>query len=669
MILTLHSRVWEAIGYDIGLQKLISPRDDNRYVKFTASLLEAPGPGYVRAKITTRNEEDQFLSENGGLPRVYVPLYPGGVTTLLAGLNDGRGQVVDLGNGFDDEIIYARGQLDRPLPGLPTDSSLPHSIPGVGDVTTQGIWLFFGRRRFGGDEFDEFQVGRCAWRSGSVGQRGQVLGSKIIVTEWLNPRMHGFARNRMTIDWNARADAVDEFRIMAVPILALDYNAGSTPEEAHVVLERLIRSSGTSVGWSGFANDPSAVLDGGDNDSAGNPRRDAEVVDLGLAIPDSMVQNIIQFGLEGQALPDDLGRVRVTFTAGMSTADLLEGLMRPFGWCVSLRGGQYGIFSPYRTPSPDEIDFVLDGSTKLGSTSTNRTTQIQQDLRAFAPIDRFELEYDWTPEDERFRRNFATDSKDVGRRYRPGGVVEQHVGHGMRFLSGWPTRARELGEWWSRRHFFVRDWPHMSRRPSEVGEFCRITDPRGTNPAGTYELTEMIGLVVGVRTRMRPGQDEAFESLDLLVYANSSDRPRLHAMIGQGFGFDDVENRLYVRENWLDFEAAAGWPGDDSFFIEPALAGVIALGGDLEIAVGQWDGDAWVALPTGPAVTGLGSDGLGLFLDLDAALVGYLHRRDAVVVAAPRGVLAAAWGVEHFGVVSSKAGLFGASAGFKWEDS
>jgi hypothetical protein len=179
----------------------------------------------------------------------------------------------------------------------------------------------------------------------------------------------------------------------------------------------------------------------------------------------------------------------------------------------------------------------------------------------------------------------------------------------------------------------------------------------------------MIGLVVGVRTRMRPGQDEAFESLDLLVYANSSDTPRLHAMVGQAFGLDDVEDRLYVRENWLDFEAAAGWPGDDSFFIEPAFAGITALGGDLEIEVRQWDGDAWVVLATGAAVTGLGSDGLGLFLELDAALVGYLHRRDAVVVAAPRGVLGALWGTDYFGVVTSKAGLFGASAGFKWEDS
>ena len=677
MSMSLHHKVWAALGYDPTEQDAREPGSEY-YVRFAyyasdgegvlgnggAPNGDPPGSGYLIGSFFTRERGNPFVLDNNGNPRYFKPLYAGGTSVLLADLNGGEGQIVDLGDGFGSTIIYHRGQLSRPIAGDPDDPTSAYPING--GANRQGLWLFYGKRREGEREFDDYQVARASWRAGSIGQQGQVIGSQIVVTEWLTPRRFGFDVRRISSDWVIRSNAEEEYRVRAVPIIALDYRAGLSYERADVVVERMLRTTGTSTGWSSYNTDPAASLDGGDNDSAGIVRRDAEHVDYGCAIPDSMVANILSFALVYDGLPDSLGDVKVAFSPGTPTSQIFESLTRPFGLSFTLRGGRYGVHDPFTTPSPEDIDFVLSGATKAVDIRAMRESETGQELRALAPIDRFELEYSWAPHQDRNTKKYTVDSKDVGRRYRHGGVVDKINGMGMRSTAGWGTRMRTVGEWWARRHFIVQDYPYLDRALRHVGEFCRLTDPRGVNPEGTYGITQMIAKVIGVRTVLRPGPGEPHAYLTLLVYANTATTPRLHAMSARAFGIDTDNNRIYVRDNWLGFYGDP-WPGDASYFVEPTFAGVESVGGDLEITIVQWDG-GWRSPVTGRTVTGTGSDGTGAYLQLDGAPSEYFHRMDTIVIAAPRGTVTAQWALDYYGVTCAEDGEFGTTSGFRWED-
>lgn len=673
MRLTLHAKVWRALGYDPIAQRAADGAEHVAFAYYAAEGPDlpnegapngtAPGSGYLTATIDTKAPADPDNGDNDGHPRVYQPLYTGGVTVLLARIGDGVVQVIDIDNGLGGSSVYARGQWSRPPASDPDSPEDPYPLGG--GVNRQGLWLFYGKRRDSSGEYDERWVGRASWPAGALQQRGLVSGGRIVVHEWLPPRRFGFDRPTPAADWAARANAEESYRIRAVPILALDYHAHAY-ERAHVVIERLLRSSGTAGPWSSYSLDPAAAPQAGDNDSAGNPPRDAEVEDLGLAIPGEMVANVLAFGLEGEALPQGLGEVKVAFSPGQPADDLLEGLMRPFGWAITLRGGAYGIFSPSRTPEPAAVDVVLDGSTKLGTRGGEGS--ITQELRAFAPIDRFELTYSFAPHFEKFAQAYATDSKDTGRRYRAGGIVERQRGHGIRHLEGWSTRARDLGTWWNRRHFFVRNWPYLDREPRRVGEWVRITDPRGADPAGTYGLDEMLGVITRVQTNLKPGDGEPFAALDVLVYAGSAGVPRLHAFAARAIGIDTDNDLLYVSDNWLGI-AHPDWPGDASRFLETPFPGLAAMGGEADIVIVQWDGAAWREPITGHFVRGAGTDANGDYLALDSTPAGYYHKMDTLVFLAPRGDQTAPWVLERYGVTCTRAGTFdGATPGYRWED-
>lgn len=681
MRLTLHRKVWQALGYDPIAQRAAEGAD---FVAFSYYDVDgegmpnelsphgpAPGAGYITATIDTKAATDEANGDNDGLPRQYRPLYSGGVTVLLANGANGNGQIIDLDNGLGGSSIYVRGQWSQPVASDPDAPEDPYPL-GAG-ANRQGLWLFYGKRRLAGvgsggtpgPEFDEYWVGRASWRSGSLQQQGLVLGGRIVVTEWLPPRVFGYDRPLPESDWVGRANANGDYRIRAVPILALDYRGSAAYERAHVVIERLLRSTGTAGPWSSYALDPAAQPSAGTNNSAGTPPRDAEVEDLGLAIPGDMIANVLAFGLEGDALPQGLGDVKVAFGPGMAADQLLEGLMRPFGWAWSLRDGVYGIFTPSRPPSPDAVDFELDGSTKLG---TGGEGSISQDLRAFAPIDRFKLRYSYAAHLEKFTKELVVDSKDTGRRYRHGGIEETQPAHGVRTTEGWPTRSRDLGVWWARRHFFVRSWPSIDRVPRHVGEYARITDPRGFDPSGVYGIDDMMAVVTRVVTTLRPGSREPFTALDVLVYAGSAGLPRLHAFAGRGIGIDTSTNRVYTAENWLGFPHP-DWSGDASYFIEGLFPGLAAVGDEADVSICQWNGSAWEAPLAVRYVRGAGVDGNGPYVELDAYPTGYRHKMDTLIVLTPRGSQTGAWVLERYGVTCSKAGTFdGGTPGPRWED-
>lgn len=680
MALVAHKRRWADIGYDVIEQPKL-PIDDEHYVNFkpypdaTLAALgldfgDAPGPGYYTGYFFTRPPEWTTENvDNDGQARVWNPLTTGARVVLRADLNGGRGQELLLAAGFD--IIYHRGQLDRPPASDPDDAESPFAISGVGNVNRQGLWLFFGKRRFSNDQdpFDEYWVGRASWVSGAIAQEGQVSEGRIVVTEWLNPRRFGYDRPPPKDDWIALASGGEDFMIHAVPLLHFGYQPGSHLSRADIVIDRLLRSTGTSTGWwtdpptnsvAGYSGTGDAVQDAGDNEPAltFGVRRDGEDADLGLGIPDEIIGDPISFGEEFEKLPGtELGLVKLSAVPGTNTEDLLDGLMRPHGWSWSLRGGAYGLQTIFDPIPLDGIDHVFTQAQKVDRRST-------QDLRAFGPIDRFELEYNYAAYTEKYRRQMSFASPDKGKRYRPGGVPFKVKAPGMTTATGFRERMSDAARWWERRHFFLDDFATMPtyRAPVWVGDRVRVTEPRAVAPTGAYGITSMAGIVVGTRLSLADG----VTTCKIFVHDDTDQLPRLHAVSARGIGYDDDNDYLYVADNWLAVPTAGTW-ADSAFFVEPSYSGIEAIGGDATIDVYQWNGESWDLNVTATVDDVVTTEGAA-YLELSSVSGTYYYAMDTIVVFRPADVQTAQWVLDLYGVTCNSAGTFDSgTAGYPWE--
>ncbi|MEM6988923.1 MAG: hypothetical protein AAF721_00455 [Myxococcota bacterium] len=683
MVLCMHKQRWADIGYDTDEQSSL-PVDDDLYVNFkpypdgTLAALgvdfgAAPGSDYVTGFFFTRPPDwTTDTVDNDGKARFWKPSTTGARVVLDPSLAGGAGQVLDLAGGLQLEQVYHRGQLDRPPASDPDDPATPFFIPGVGNVNRQGLWLFYGKRKNSDDAepFDEYWVGRASWQTGSLAQAGQVDGARIVVTEWLPPRQFGYDRPKPSGQWIALADGPDEFRIRAVPLLHLGYQPGVHLSRADIVIDRLLRSTGTSTGWwtdaptntvPGYSGTPTAVLDAGDNEPglAFGVRRDGEDADIGLGLPDEILANPVDLGQEFQALPGTkLGMTKLSVVPGMNSEDILDGLMRPHGWAWSLRGGRFGIFTIFDPIPLDGIDLVLSQSTKV------RGRRSSQDLRALAPIDRFKLEYNFGAFLGKFRREAAFPSKDKGKRYRPGGIDFEVKAHGMTTATGFRERMRQASRWWERRHFFLENWAVM---PSEraavwVGDRVRVTEPRAVAPSGEYGVSQMAGVIVGTRLSLADG----VTTCKVFVHEASNGFPRMNAVSARGIGYDDDEDRLYVADNWLAVPTAGTW-SDAAYFVEPGYIGLDPIGGDARIVAIQWNGESW-SLNLTATVDSVDTTPGASYLQLSNITGTYRYAMDTIVLFLDAGAQTAQWVLDLYGVTCTEAGTFdGGTAGYPWE--
>jgi hypothetical protein len=625
-----------------------------------------------------------------------VPLYQSGNHVFFADLNGGRGQVVRLGPaafsaGVTSTTVRHPGQLSRPISSEPGSDGTPISIAGIGECNRQGFFLFYGKRRTEGseEEFDEWWVGRACWQGGALQQDGLINGDTIMVVEWYDARLFGFPRGRPNADWVARVSVIDgeeNGMTYAVPIVSLSYFPGDALERADQVMQRLLLTTGTSSGWSApAADDPE--LDPGDNEPADvdytgpEQLRDAEIADLGLSIPEDLVQpqGAWQQEVDLVDTPDILN-VKVAFSSGYQAEDVFRSLMQPVGWCWHMRGGRLGVFCPAHPITLADATVVLDRSAKAKSYKQQeqevggKRKGSDQKLRAFAPVDNWIASFNWAPHLNRVQSKFTTQAPDAGYRYRPGAVDRQVMGHHHRpNFVGWAQRTAFLARWWARRHFLVKSWPVHLVNPGEdcwPGTIVDLTDPELVHPDGTRGITNAVGIILSTRTDIGQG----VKMLDMLVLGDRSTTPRLHAPIARGWGYDTTTRRISVRDNEWAIKTPAGTWSDAARFVEAALGTTTLLGGNALIKCLQWNGVSFSETLTGDVEAIDTTPGASYIQLASGTTTGtYLRDMDTLVVLVARVSHGqdAAWVLARYAPICDEDGNFdegtGDEPGFNWE--
>lgn len=670
MALGLHRKVWTALGYDVEIQRALYPDEsDPRAVSFTPldpAYYETPGPDYWLADIHVGENGWVNGDDNAGNTRVYRPLYLGGTTALLAGLNEGRGQIIRLADaalagGASQSTVAHPGQIARPITSDPDTPTSPIQIDGT-NCTRCGWWLFSGKRRYAGTEqvYDERWVGFANWVGGSAQQDGLVSGDTIIVTRWEDPKMFGYDTvGGIDSDWIARDDAESNGgRIDAVPLLVLGYQHEA--DAAHVALQRLLYTTGTSTGWDSYSNDDPAQ-DAGDNEPSGghSVRRDGEVSYLGLGISEDWVALPAMFAAEAARVENDaILDVKVAFTAGYQAEDAIRSLMQPVGWAWHFRDGALGIWCPSDALTLGDATVALDQSVRVERHSGAGTTRLRQAHRKWLPVDKWKIAADWQPLERRAANPIERIAPDPQLRYRPGEAVISILAHGMRRGgAGLAERLLLMSKWYARRHFEVSRYPvppvqtGLSLWP---GTIVNITDPELYDPSTGYGVTSRIAIVTA--THREFGEASATMEVDLLVLADRTSQPRLHGLIAQGWGYNSATGRLYVKDNWAGVEGDGTW-ADATHFVEPTYVGFTALGGSAVVECWQWNGDVWDRTFTG-SVSSVDTTPGAAYLVVGSTSGTYYRDMDTWVVLRDSTNSNGAWVEAWFAAISNDAGTW-----------
>lgn len=703
-MVAMHKRVWSILGYDVDIQGELWPDyDDERAIEFHAAedggtFTNAPGPDYYIADLTTLDptsatDDDPFGNTNGGLPRHFVPWYTSGTQVLLAdptAAGTQAGQLIRLADaalGVDasQSTVAHPGQLDRPVPSAIDDPQAAAAIDGV-PCDRQGLLLFFGKRRLVNSELvvDEYQVGRCCWVNAGGQQDGLISGDRVLLVEWLPPGLFGFNRPQLgsspqtesdaqwTGDWVARFDVVKEGdgAVRAVPFFALGHMDGAT-DRADVLLRRLIVTSGTSPGWSSYADDDASEQTPGDNepdDPSSLAVLDSEIASLGLGVPQQWVQGDTAWAAAvDQVSPPTALEVKIAGSGGYQSLDAIRGVMQHIGWCWNLRGGQYGVWCPADPIGLADAEIVVIKAAPINAQGTDT----RQAIRKSQPIDRFTFDTGWTPHLNRTSDKIERQSPDTGYAYRPGDVPITVPAHGYRpnFSLGLTERSAHVAAFWARRHFEVKGYrvPMIPFEDVWPGTIVRITDARLVDARGTVGVTNRLAIVTAVYVEM--GIDEGTTKLDLLVLSDRTITPRLNAPVAVGFRWEPATSTAYVHDNYFGIEDD-DW-SDAAQFVEPTYTGISAFGGNAVVAGYQWDGDTWALAISGTissVVTTAGSASLTL-----SGTSGTAYR-DMDTIWVLRSKAAAnngAWVEAIHAPICDDDGTFttttGSSAGYPWE--
>lgn len=585
VILSAHRSMWERMGWDI-LQQVSESTHAYEFKHHESSL--APG-------ITDPPTADYWalvmvLESSTTIPVEAVPRFSAGVVPLDPLRISSGGQVIDLSLTQAGDVTHL-GQLHAPPASDPDDASQGFDLPDAPRVDTQGLWLLRGKRRFAGEEneFDERQVIRASWRD----VQGTVSGNQIVATKLLDPRSFGYDRPPLFSTWSAQSGGIE-----ALPLLYFGYQqAAGAYDLAHVVLQRILLTTGTSEGWSGFADEAPILLDPGVNEPAllaGFVRLDSEVADMGLAIPGDLVAPATEWNAAAQAVDPEALEIVAAYEPGTNAEDIINGIMRPLAWSWSLAGGRYGVFTPHLGLDESEVLWVLDRSSQQGD-YRGGMGEPQQEQRDYAPVDKLKVSYSWQPYEEDFRYTATVDAADAGRRYRPGGIEEvfDAPSHRRRNTASVALRPRQSDKaaFWARRHYRVRRFPVVPSIGRRVwpGEGARVTHPLLVDAAASeYGVTGQRARITAVEEVFH--RDKSKISLDFLVYADGSRVPRVHAPSARGCGFDSDTDEILVHDDWTGI--GSGW-SDAAHFVEPSYVGLAPFGGQLRIKWTQWDGSGW----------------------------------------------------------------------------
>lgn len=679
LVLSMHQKTWLHLGWDLSTlvqgrplgsalqseqEVEVQPAGDAFSVPWAAGEPH-PATGYWIGWFTTVPQgiawaDSSYKVDGEGATRVYKPVYAGGGVQVV---HPGGGAQWSLWLGAAGP--YMEGQLAKP----PADATITS-----GTCDTAGFIAVRGKRlvgTFDDEPTEEYHVARVSWVDSSTYPGTlQVDSDSLAVVYhegWLDPALFGSAAKPLTESWAAKG-------LEWAPLAFLGYNAGS-PDYAHEVLLRVLLSTGTAA-WSGVGDAATITSGGNAHPDASGPGDDREIADLGLGIPADLI-DYASFAATAAESPggkgDSINRCRLAWIGPFDAQEMIEDILRPRGWCMSLRGLQFGLFAR-ATPLDAEDAEVTLTPTDVAAAQDDLPPDVEVDFRPLEPVDLVDIAWgesqiggDGRPQHMTIR---ARDSRALSRR------GNARVDVAARSLLATGAGSGSLTELWATRLAAWYGEPHAmatvtikgdTARDLWPGTIVRLTSSWPATREGAYGMSGRVGRVVSVA---RDTQTLA-ATCEILVEGRApTTRRRFGPLARLTDAHTTIEGRYDSGTRTLTCYADA-WGRDASVsdvaaFAEPAWLGV---GGRLKVAAwASWDGLTWEQTATFEVES----------VNTSAHTITYVagtlsgtiwERRWTVLVGRPWDDQdASEWPRELFGVLCGTDGKFGAGneTGYPW---
>lgn len=669
MRVRMHIKAWRVLGYDPPIQGTLklTGEDGEYWVEFT----ELGGPGYWEASFTTALAEDiasgQWDKYDGnGSKRYHKPLWGsgGGTSTLYAGADQ------ELTLNYDSAELYCQGQWVTPPADDPASPGDAYTFNEGGQVTDARYFAVTGKRRASGaeDAFDEMWVGLMSWWRLSSGKFALTADDRpaLYVSQWFDPaHWHAPAQNTAgatwQTDWMATNDA-----LVVVPLHVPSHVAAGQLDNPAKVIRNLLVSSGTSEGWytsNAYTNKAfgsGGVQQPGDNNLSGlngDYPADRHIEDLGLNIPASMVQAPGYWDAESEALEAGLNACRVAWAGRANLEDVILGIMRPLGWVMTLRGGQYGIMTPWTAVGPSGVDINLTIE-DLGDDPDRAIDNVaRQDLHAYEPLDEVEISVGRHPVSGDFADKVTLLANDRGARYRRAGnkvsIDAWGIGPGLGtdWGQGLQNRWRKAFAFWGKQHHKINGMRLAYRTDIWPGTVVSVTDPKLIAADGT-SLAGALGIV----TRVVADGERWTKSVDIVVFENPQDGYWTFAPGARMARWDSGSNTAYCEQDH--------WGASGGGFDHRDVAGFVQQGwmtgtGGLVVEAVQYDGNSYRTAGTN-TVSSVDTD--ANTITFTGGWSGTLYRdMDTFLVPVAFASQTATWATGHFAPIADEDGEVGGS--------
>jgi hypothetical protein len=693
----LHEKAWFMLGYDVRQQTdALDPVEQADAFGLFRPMDPQVGPGRYTGYFYSANARamaafvsadqdfsalDKYDFTNGQAERRWPPLNSGGAVAWSGEV----GQEFQIDAPTDP--VHMTGSLNRPVMSAGDDLATAYSLTGGLVCNRQGLLVVSGpyRRRGDNDKVDPiagyaFEVERerregqtvqvlmCAWREGDAGSIATDSAGlpRLVVMAWMDPRMYGFDYSRFTGTWGGLRDPQKDARgMVGRPLTVFEYNT-SLGDRLDLVLQRVLATTGTAGTWysdSGktvpvFGNPGVYYFEEGSNDLGTGFPTDAEYAELGLGVPASMIQDDAAWLDSLLEIGPNLRRCKAAFASVVSARHLVRTLLSPTGLCMSLAGGKFGIFDPWRLPSPSNADAVIDKEWYAGEPGDPTSAIPSQNFRIFAPIDLLEVKARIEPVEGKHLRTFERKATDFASRYRQQtirhAITGDHLVHpsvpGEEVGSDWQPdfneRWRRGFDFWGTQHFAVNlDLHAEDAIDLWPGNSILLADEWLADPGGEYGISNAPGWIVS-RTF-----DCVTERVMLRVIVNAETDFYMYCPAANCTRYDENDlgsgHRLKVDDDWLG--ARAGESFDCSLYDEPSWS---TEGGNALIEVYQFDGASWTGGIYGTVTSVTESVG-ACWLNLSGAMTGAAFRSDrhSIVVLRKWDEQTAAWVLRWFAPV------------------
>lgn len=602
--LAAHEKVWRAHGFDPYAQKATAYDTDYEihFLTGEASGIPAlPGPGYWVGHFWTvpvgyaSVAAAGPVADNNGQVRVAQVIAPPDITQLPPGAK------AELSFGIGAPA-YLEGQTNR----APVEHALSNA---GGDCDTNGYAAFRGSYIAGPNAEVEtmVQLGQICWHA-DVTLGGDTIGldnlghARVYLARWIDPRFHGIDRKPLDRIW-----AAHDLEWAPVNFFGHAHYSG---DFAHRILLRLMLSTGTAE-WAGYDGDGATLTVGANHPAALTglePFSDAEIADLGLAIPHELI-DVTSFGVAAGSLPGgitgDLNRCRYAWIGAQDSQELIATILEPRGWGLGFNQGQWRLFSRPDFLTNDDAEVVIGTADITGEPDFIETAN----LRPFTPRERWKVDFSKalvaeaaTDDRELTKECRALDPSSRSRRDNGVASIEgwglipiplwRGEGAPPDWSSAWATFfSTEMAAWCNAAHVMISGLsvlPSIARQigPGSVVRFSSFYAP---TREGTYGPTAKLGRIYKVEHDLETREAK----VDVLLQPGDPLTVRLFAPIA--VLLDDVAT-VEARHNsgtrtFFCQTNAFGHEDDDahdvSRFAEPAWLGV---GGDALVEGWQWNG-------------------------------------------------------------------------------